>query len=180
MKRADLKLREDRALVAFAIAGDDAAFREIVLRHQPRLRALLRRLTGNAALADDIAQTAFFKAWQNLRTLRTPDQLGAWLRRIALNAAMDAMRVKTNDARLDDDAHVAPAVASDERLDLDTALARLSFPARTCVLLFHGENMSHADIAAETNMPLGTVKSHIARATPLLRAWLKDWRPTHG
>jgi DNA-directed RNA polymerase specialized sigma24 family protein len=56
----------------------------------------------------------------------------------------------------------------------------LKFDARLCVLLFHGEELSHAEIAEQTGIPVGTVKSHIARATPILRAALQAWRKSDG
>jgi RNA polymerase sigma-70 factor (ECF subfamily) len=182
-RRPDIKALEqasERTLVLLTIAGDAPAFRELVLRHQGSLRTLLRRIADTPAHADDLAQAAFLKAWENLHKLRNTDAFAGWLRRIALNLAFDDLRRKDrNFASLDIDTKAAPE-SVEERLDLDAALRRLSVPARTCVLLFHGENLSHAEIAAETGMPLGTVKSHITRATPLLREWLRDWRNADG
>lgn len=174
----------ERTVVLLAMAGDDRAFNELISRHQARLRSLLRRACGNNALADDVAQVAFLKAWRNIRTLRDPELFGSWLRKIALRAAIDAMRSVKSEAVLDESV-LAPVMATGVatapvRIDLEAAIARLSFPARACVLLFHGEGMSHAEIATETGLPLGTVKSHIARATALLRTWLEDWRQSHG
>ncbi len=173
----------DRVAALLAIAGDDGAFERLVRRHQSWLRAFLRRVCGNAAQADDLAQIAFLKAWKSIASLRNADTFKAWLRRIALNAAMDAMRGADpwSEALLDDEELAAPSSAmgvetAAERLDLERAMMKLSFAARTCVLLHLGEGMSHSEIAGETGMPLGTVKSHIARALPLLRSWLQDWR----
>jgi RNA polymerase sigma factor (sigma-70 family) len=175
-----LEQAEERKLVLLATAGDGSAFRELVLRHQGRIRTLLRRITGNPALADDLAQAAFIKAWENLGKLREPGAFSGWLRRIALNLALDDARRSRLDVLSLEIETPTEAPAIDERLDLDAALKRLSVPARTCILLFHGQELSHAEIAAETGMPLGTVKSHIARATPLLREWLRDWRKVDG
>lgn len=178
---------EERRLVLLAMAGGESAFQALVQRHQAGLRTLLRRTCGDPVLADDLAQEAFLKAWLNLGQLRAADGFAAWLRRIAINAAMDAGRRRTPQGhRLDDDC-AAPdrdvlgeAQAPARRIDLDAALMSLSLPARLCILLFHGEQMSHGEIAAETGMPVGTVKSHIARATPVLRNALSAWRNPHG
>lgn len=180
-----LEQTAERTIVLLAIAGDDNAFRELVLRHQSRVRSFLRRVCGNATQADDLAQAVFLKAWRNIQTVRNPDTFAAWLKRIALHAAIDARRKAgpTTEPLEGDDVLAAAstgAASADARLDLEAALARLSFPARTCVLLFHGEGMSHAEISAETGLPIGTVKSHIARATALLRAWLGTWRQNDG
>jgi RNA polymerase sigma-70 factor (ECF subfamily) len=59
------------------------------------------------------------------------------------------------------------------RLDVEAALARLRAPERLCIVLAYTEGMSHAEIAAAANLPLGTVKSHLARATARLRLWLR-------
>jgi DNA-directed RNA polymerase specialized sigma24 family protein len=152
---------EERRLVMLAIADDGPAFRELVLRHQGRIRTLLRRLTDSPAQADDLAQAAFLKAWENLRTLRDASAFASWLRRIAVNLALDETRRNVpNEQPLDSEIPSAPQA-------IDAGF-------------FHGQDLSHAEIAAETGMPLGTVKSHIARATPLLREWLRDWRKTNG
>jgi RNA polymerase sigma-70 factor (ECF subfamily) len=176
-------LESDRVAVLLAIAGDDGAFERLVRRHQSWLRAFLRRVCGNAAQADDLAQIAFLKAWKRIASLRNADTFKAWLRRIALNAAVDAVRGADpwGETLLHDEDIAAASSAMSvetvaERLDLESAMMKLSFAARTCVLLHLGEGMSHSEIAAETGMPLGTIKSHIARAMPLLRSWLQDWR----
>jgi RNA polymerase sigma-70 factor (ECF subfamily) len=79
-------------LVLLAMAGGEAAFRVLVARHQAGVRALMRRTCGDAALADDLAQEAFLKAWLNIGKLRAPEGFAAWVRRIAVNAAIDAAR----------------------------------------------------------------------------------------
>src|SRR6185436_17820659 len=132
---------EERRLVMLAITGDGPAFRELVLRHQGRIRTMLRRIVDSPAHADDLAQAAFLKAWQNLRTLRDTNAFASWLRRIAVNLALDDMRRDYLEVeQLGAEVPAAPD-AVEERLDLDTALKRLSVPARTCILLFHGQNL---------------------------------------
>jgi len=59
------------------------------------------------------------------------------------------------------------------RIDLQTALEKLRPPERLCMVLAYAEGMSHAEIAKATRLPLGTVKSHVARATAKLRGWLE-------
>ena len=68
------------------------------------------------------------------------------------------------------DLPTSPAVA--ERLDLDAALAMLPPDARLCVVLAYSEGMSHTEISDSTGMPLGTVKSHVARGAARLRELL--------
>ena len=75
----------EATVVALAMSGDAAAFSELVRRRQSALRNLLRRLSRDPALADDLAQQAFVKAWRSLPKLRSVGAFGAWLRRLAVN-----------------------------------------------------------------------------------------------
>jgi RNA polymerase sigma-70 factor (ECF subfamily) len=90
-------------------------------------------------------------------------------------AALDG---STLDAELVAEGGAASAVT--ERLDLDAALARLPPDARLCVVLAYSEGMSHAEISDSTSIPLGTVKSHIARGAARLRELLQAYGGAHG
>ena len=167
----------EAALVELAQAGSDAAFEELVRRRQGAVRGLLGRVSGDPALGDDLAQEAFVHAWKNLRRLREPAAFGTWLRRIAVSIwlqharrariAMDSLEQEEMEAGSD-----APDVT--RRVDLERALARLRPPERLCVVLAYAEGMSHGEIAQAAKMPLGTVKSHVARGAARLRGWLED------
>lgn len=77
-------MSSDEELVARAVAArDQAAFGELVRRHQSRVRNWLRQLTRNAATADDIAQEAFIKAWNKLDSFSGQGRFAAWLMKIA-------------------------------------------------------------------------------------------------
>jgi RNA polymerase sigma-70 factor (ECF subfamily) len=159
--------------VALAAGGEVQAFEELVRRREPRLRQFLRRVCANAALADDLSQQAFLQAWMQLSTLREFAAFGPWLRRLALNCALQQMRRRSE--WLDPDAGMdVPVSAPDAALvlDLERALARLRVEERICVVLCHAEGMSHGEIATHTGWPLGTVKSHVTRGSARLRAWL--------
>lgn len=166
----------DVTTVLLAIAGSEAAFDALMRRYQGRIRILLRRACGNATLADDLTQVAFAKAWLQLGTLRDATRFFPWLRRIALNAAIDHARAHNLHADILSEGDAAVDSGADLRLDLDAALQQLTFAQRACVLLAYGEGMSHQEIGTALRMPVGTVKSHIARAIPYLRRTLADWR----
>jgi RNA polymerase sigma-70 factor (ECF subfamily) len=164
-----------RKHVLLAMAGSDVAFGEVVRAHQGALIALLTRVCGGRAAAEDAAQAAFVKAWRNIRSLRDANLFRPWLRRIAMRAAIDAARGHQRGDALDEDvASEHAAIGADARLDLEAALAKLSIAQRATVLLSYGEGMSHAEIAEELNMPVGTVKSHVARGARTLRQLLSD------
>ena len=171
----------EAALVRYAQAGDAAGFAELVRRRQSWLRNLMRRSCGDAALADDLAQEAFLQAWRRLGQLRAPDSFGPWLRRLAVNIWLQHCRRADplrHTAELGEGADAtAPARPAQEGIatDLERALMQLTVAERLCILLSYQEGMSHAEIAAETALPLGTVKSHIARGGARLRAFLSDY-----
>jgi RNA polymerase sigma factor (sigma-70 family) len=162
-------------VVALAIQGDTAAYGELVRRRQDTLRNLLRRLSRNAALADDLAQQAFIQGWKSISSLKSSAAFGAWLRKLAVNIWLQHIRSAKHDLPLDE--NTLPAQASsptlNERMDLDAALATLQPETRLCVVLAYSEGMSHAEISSGLSLPLGTVKSHISRGSLRLRELLK-------
>lgn len=173
---AALSQAAEAALVLLAAGGDDAAFDELVRRRQGWLRGLLRRLCGDAARADDLAQLAFLRAWQQLPSLRAPAAFGSWLRQLAVNVWLAEARRRTPETLSVDALPDVADEAADPALqqDLDAALARLRPEQRSCLVLAYAEGLTHAEIAAVTGLPLGTVKSHVLRGAARLRAWLGD------
>ena len=179
MTPADLAGAAEATVVAFAVSGEHRAFAELVRRRQGMVRGLMRRLCGNPALAEDLAQEAFVQAWRRIDRLQTPLAFGSWLRAIAVNvwlqeARRAPARLETPEADLPEPEPEGPG--DDElaaaRLDLSRALLRLKAPERICVVLAYAEGLSHREIAEATGWPLGTVKSNVTRGSERLRAWL--------
>lgn len=195
LSSAALGRADERTVIALAASGDDTAFTELVRRRQSWLRNLLRRLSHDQALADDLAQQVFLQAWRRLHTLRSTSAFGPWLRRLAVNTWLTHARSSSfgnsriepsQDPALSEDNDVASASGSDpvyaahtqsQMLDLDRALARLPDDERVCVVLAYSEGMSHSEICAATGLPLGTVKSHIRRGAERLRVLLHGYGP---
>ena len=179
MKRAlspnALRGADELAVIACAIAGDDAAYGELVRRRQAPIRQLLRRLCRNPALADDLSQQTFLQAWRHMDTLKSPAAFGGWLRRLAINVWLQRVRAE-RPATVDLDEiceeTAQPPTTLHERMDLDSALARLPPAVRLCITLAYAERMSHREICEATQLPLGTVKSHINRGAARLRELL--------
>jgi RNA polymerase sigma factor (sigma-70 family) len=177
---ATLGQADEAAVLALAICGDGAAFSELVRRRQSWLRNLLRRLCRDPTLADDLAQQVFLQAWRSVRSLRSANAFGAWLRRLAINTWRAHMRA--GKAALTEDVDVAETESphsrmAGEQLDLDRALSSLSGDERLCIVLAYSEGMSHSEISEATGLPLGTVKSHIKRGAERLRTLLNAYRP---
>ncbi len=163
--------------MALAQAGDEAAFAELVRRRQSWIRNLMRRFSGDAHLADDLAQQTFVQAWSSLGQLRQPGRFGGWLKRLAVNVWLQhARKVDALRGSVElDETTPSESVQSGTAIDLDRALAALSQPIRLCIVLAYHEGMTHGEIAELTGLPPGTVKSHIRRGTKRLQQMLADY-----
>lgn len=167
----------EAALVRQARAGSQAAFARLVALHEKPLRGFLRK--SGWIDADDIAQEAFVAAWSGLNKLRDDDGFRGWLYGVAWRKALGHRRgVKRAAAR--DEAwrgeqvlEAAAEVAAEDRLALEAALATLPADQRACVILCLGQGWSHAEASDALGLPLGTVKSHVARGRERLLAVLK-------
>jgi RNA polymerase sigma factor (sigma-70 family) len=170
-----LRGADELTVVAGAIAGDDVAYGELVRRRQGPIRQLFRRLCRDPALADDLSQQTFLQAWRHIDTLKSPAAFGGWLRRLAVNVWLQRIRAErpaTEELDALSEELAEPAALLNEQMDLDTALATLPPAVRLCITLAYAERMSHREICEATQLPLGTVKSHITRGAARLRALL--------
>lgn len=161
-------------IVGLARDGDRAAFEELVRRRQSSIRNLMRRCCNDDALADDLAQQVFLKVWLNIRSLREAKAFGGWLKRLAISIWLQQLR--KNDALRGaeefDEIDRAQYDSKGLAMDLDQALATLPAEVRLCLVLSYHQGMAHGEIAEYTELPLGTVKSHINRGAERLRQLL--------
>ncbi|GLK53380.1 RNA polymerase sigma factor [Maricaulis virginensis] len=167
---------DDGALVAAARSGSDQAFARIVDRYQSPVRGFLRRVSGNDADADEIAQDAFVDAWTHLRSLRDGTKLKSWLFAIAWRKAKARARSMSR-SRTRETAWQALQPVSDEpqremALAMQQALGQLPEEQRAAVALCLAGGWSHSDAASVLDLPLGTVKSHVSRGRTRLIAIL--------
>lgn len=174
---ADLQKAADTLVIALACAGDDSAFAEVLRRRQARVRKFMYHLCRQTALGDDLAQQVFLIAWRSIGRLRSAAAFDGWLKRIMVNVWLTEVRrgkVPTvSDVDLSDVAVHHDATAA--RMDLDAALSTLPPDMRVCVVLAYNEGQSHTQIVELTGLPLGTVKSHIARGAARLREILAGY-----
>lgn len=167
----------DAGLVASARAGSDAAFARLVERHQAPVRAFLRRLLGRSRdEADDLAQEVFVAAWGSLGRLKDPAGLRSWLFGIAWRKAQDRIRSELRSQARDrswlDETEPTGGISEEDRLALADAMAGLPADQRACVALCLADGWSHPEAAEALELPLGTVKSHVARGRARLLAVL--------
>jgi RNA polymerase sigma-70 factor (ECF subfamily) len=170
-----LRASRDVELASLAAIGDRAAFGELLRRHAPGVRALLRRMGSPSALADDIAQDACLKAFERIATFRNEGPFAAWLNRIAARLYIRRWREESridwaDELPEDTSGDLAPISLAGDRMDLDKALQLLSPAERLCISLCVGAGMTHNEAAAELRLPLGTVKSHVHRGLVKLRS----------
>ena len=170
----------DEELVALVVATRNAAaFGELVRRHQGLVRAMLQRMCRNHALADDLAQDAFIKAYEKIGSFTGKGSFKSWLCSIAYTEFLMAARKRRSTERamekfksgLEDSE--APRDMGNV-VDLDRALATLKDEERITVVMCYSCGLSHSEAAEATGMPLGTVKSHVNRGRAKLQAFFQD------
>ena len=158
-------------LVGLARSGNRGAFAELLDRRQSWIRNLMRRCCHDPILADDLSQQVFLQAWRTLRQLDDIDRFAPWLKRMAINTWLQHKR--RNDplakAAAEDQAPAADGATPGLAMDLDRALGALRDDVRLCIVLAYHEGMTHAEVAAFTGLPRGTVKSHIRRGSARLQ-----------
>jgi RNA polymerase sigma factor (sigma-70 family) len=168
----------DRNLVSLATGGDVSAFESLYRQHRDRTYGLVWRLCGcNQALAEDLLQETFVRAWSKLHLFRGESLFGTWLHRLAVNVALSDRRIRVRRARfessLDETAERTAVgqrdVHSADQRDLENAIAKLPERARTVLVLFDIEGYGHAEIADITGMAEGSSKAQLHRARKLLR-----------
>lgn len=180
---ADLLAKSpEAALVGLSRTGNRDAFAEIVQRRQTWIRNLMRRCCRDEALADDLSQQVFMQAWRSIRQLHDAERLGPWLKRIAINAWLQHQRrsdpLRAANEYADNDSMQEPTTGV--AMDLDRALSTLADDVRLCIVLAYHERMTHAEIAAFTGFPLGTIKSHIRRGSQKLQEELAAYMDKKG
>jgi RNA polymerase sigma-70 factor (ECF subfamily) len=169
---------EEARLVGLARGGDRRAFGRLVDAHQGAVRAFLRRLVGAYADADDLAQDAFARTWEilhrydgrtGLRGLVCGVAFQYWRR----SRRADGRRLARDTAYADlEDAHTDAPKNTPERLALRRAMDSLPPDQRAVLALCLGQDFTHQEAAEALQLPLGTVKSHIARGKARLHAAL--------
>jgi len=159
-----MSVSPDDALVAQAQAGSARAF------------SRLRRLAGDWAEADELAQQAFVAAWTHLARFQHGRDFRLWLCGIAYRKFLAARRASWRRRRREELVAVAADTGTlaspDDRLDLRKAMAALPDEQRAAVALCLAAGYSHGEAAETLGIPLGTVKSHVQRGRAALLAAL--------
>ena len=139
----------------------DEAFEAFFLaEHGPVLRTVTLIL-GERQAAEDVTQEAFYRLLVHWRKVSTYERPGAWLRRVAIRAAM---RSRARSQRSEPQSGRSHGDDAATRLDVREALRRLSPAQRSAVVLFYYEDHPLNEVASLMNCSEGTVKTHLHRA----------------
>ncbi|MGV9456848.1 RNA polymerase sigma factor [Streptomyces sp. NPDC003635] len=171
------------ALARGLLAADETAFAAIYQRWGGLVHTMAARSLGDSHEADDVTQQVFIGAWRGRAGFR-PERgpLGAWIVGITRRKIIDALAARTRRLHLIDAAQQTDAMPPDaappdhilDRIVLLHELARLPQQQRLVLGLAFYEDLTQAQIAERTGLPLGTVKSHVRRGLHRLRTVLEQ------
>jgi len=189
---------DEDALVRRARRGDLKAYDELVKRYQERIYATVYHMTSNHEDANDLAQEAFIKAFQALKSFKGGSSFYTWLYRIAVNKTINFLKQRKNRTHMslndiDFNAEHDPdlmALISEQtprraagltelQEKLNAALLKLSEPHRLVVVMHDVQGLSHEEIAEAMDCNIGTVRSRLFYARQQLQGHLADYlKPT--
>jgi RNA polymerase sigma-70 factor, ECF subfamily len=164
----------DKSLIALVLFNNDhRAYEKIVIKYQSDVRGLFIKLTnGNKALADDLAQDTFIRAYKYLSTFKATAGFATWLYRISYNVFID----HTKSLKKTDDIDGYDCISDDNKdvdseIDMQNAIKVLNENEKVAILLHYDKGYSHTEIAKIMDIPLGTVKSNLLRAKEKLKKY---------
>jgi RNA polymerase sigma-70 factor (ECF subfamily) len=179
------------ALVAAVAAGDAEALGALYERHGGTAYALAAAIVRDAADAEDVVASTFAQLWRGAASFDAArGSVGAWITMMARTRALDALRARRRRTQLheraaaeDDEGLAVPAGGSGEPADVDAerrevasavraSLDALPAAQREAIELAFFQGLSHSDVAAALQQPLGTVKTRIRAGLQRLRALL--------
>lgn len=174
---------DDAQLIERTLAGDSAAFGDLVHKYQDRLYNTMSHIIGNSDDALDVVQEAFILAYVKLNTFQQSSRFYTWLYRIAFNVGASHRRKRRPVASIDLDREQfgeEPVAAQDgpelrfareeRRLRVWEAIERLGDEHRDVIVLRDIDGCGYEEIAEILDVPIGTVRSRLHRA----RNQLKD------
>jgi RNA polymerase sigma-70 factor (ECF subfamily) len=171
----------DEALMARIARGDEPAFRALVSRHLPVMLGLARRILGNAADAEDVAQEAMLRVWTHAPRWQPLALFRTWLTRVVVNLCLDRKRRASWVALEAAGEIVDPAPGAGEKAERDerdrmvaAAIAELPARQRTAIVLTYGDGMTNAQVADVIGTSVSAVETLLVRGKQNLRRALDN------
>jgi RNA polymerase sigma-70 factor (ECF subfamily) len=169
-----------RDLVLRAQMGDHEAFTALVAESAQRLYGVARLILRRDDAAEDAVQEAFVKAWVAIRGLRDADKFDAWIHRLLVRACYRAARreggrrtAEVRELPMDGPRTPDSQQSLAIRDQLERGFRRLSADQRAVLVAHFYLDLSDAEAAEVLEVPVGTIKSRLSRATTALRAALE-------
>lgn len=168
------------------LSGDSSAFNYLVNAYMKRVLSIAYGFVRDPSAAEDLAQEAFVRAFQNLHRFRRGERFGPWVFRIVANLALDQLKRRRRAAEevLSETAAAPASHGTERRVELselsrqiDAAIESLPPMQRHVARLYLVEELSHQDIAGMLGLSVGTVRSHLSRARAKLQQVLRDVSP---
>ncbi len=181
----------ERGLLDRFRRGEESAFEELFAKYREAVYAVAWKVLGDREEALDVVQETFLRAYRGAADFRARSGFYAWLRRIALNLAIDRVRARRGEnspleeetlaaerhapgaARLAEEDPAERAAGSELAEALERELAALGPEHRATLVLHAAEGLSYKEIAEEMNCPIGTVMSRLHYARRLLAGKLR-------
>jgi RNA polymerase sigma-70 factor, ECF subfamily len=166
----------DEALMARVAQGDERAFQLLSRRHLPAMLGLARRILGNAAEAEDVAQEALMRVWTHAPRWQPLAQFRTWLTRIVTNLCLDRKRrapwveLEAAGEIADPGPDAGQKAEEDERERmLAAAIKKLPVRQRSAIVLTYGEGMSNTQVAEILDTSVSAVETLLVRGKQNLR-----------
>jgi RNA polymerase sigma-70 factor (ECF subfamily) len=175
---------ESRAIAAVR-RGDSSAYEYLVTKHGRRVLSIALSLVRNVADAEDLAQEAFLRAFENIGKFRTEQPFGPWIHRIVANLALDWLKSRKRRPVLESTNEPETPSPEDPGRDLsmrelvsriDGAMESLPPMQQMIARLYLVEEFEYAEIAEMTGLGESTVRSHLSHARARLQTVLRDAR----
>jgi RNA polymerase sigma-70 factor, ECF subfamily len=171
----------DTECIELARRGEARAIRQLYERYSPRVYAVVRRLAGDDALAEDWAQEAWIRALRALPGFRGEARFSTWIHRIAVNSALHGRRWR--DRRADNEVALLPgadietrAATPELKISIERALDAIPAGMRRILVLHDVEGYTHDEISELLGITAGTSKSQLFKARARMREILRPAR----
>ncbi|MFA4817880.1 MAG: sigma-70 family RNA polymerase sigma factor [Parcubacteria group bacterium] len=182
--------KNDKQLIEKFLAGDGQSFEFLLKKYLKPVYNFLYRLTSDTAALDDLTQTTFIKAWQNIKKFNLDKNFKTWIFTIAKNTAYDYFKKKktvpfanfidaegNNKLENISDGDILPLellAKADAAKTLETALAKISDQYHLILTMHYKNDLTLREIAEILSLPYNTVKSQHQRGLKALRQILQE------